>query len=165
MGVHIAVHASAYAAGSRPQVGEVVQNFGFHGLDGKAHQLSEFDGHYVLLEFWATWCEPCVHEIPVLKRAREVYAKRGLEILGMNSDRSPEKAQEFVARHQIPWPQSAPQSTKAFIQNDLKIKWYPTMILLNPPHTILLVSGNGKTPLNGDKLLEALGRLLPSSTP
>jgi len=157
--------ASSFAAGNRPQVGEVVQDFAFTGLDGKGHQLSEFGGHYVLLEFWATWCEPCVHEIPVLKKARELYGKRGLEILGMNSDRSLEKAQKFVSKNQVPWPQAEPQSTKALIKQELKVKWYPTMILLDPQRKILLVSGNGKNPLEGEQLLKELDRLLPSSTP
>jgi len=154
-----------FGAGKWPRVGEQVQNFGFSGLDGKQHQLSEFDGHYVLMEFWATWCEPCVREVPVLKRARELYQKRGLEILGLDNDRTLETVQEFVAKNQIPWVQAEPESTEIVMKNELTIAWYPTIILLDPQRKILLVSGNGKTPLSPDKLLKALDQLLPSGTP
>lgn len=164
VGVTLLLAASCFAQGNRPRAGEVLQNFAFTGLDGKTYHLSDLDGRYVLMEFWATWCEPCVHEIPVLKKARELYGKRGLEILGLNSDRSPEKARKFVAENQIPWLQVAPQSTKALIKHRLKVRWYPTIILLNPQHRVLLVLGNGKAFLPGAKLLKELNRLLPSGS-
>ena len=106
-----------------------------------------------------------MQEIPVLKRARELYQKRGLEILGLDSDRTLEEVQDFVAKNQIPWIQAAPESTAIVMKNELTIAWYPTIILLDPQRKILLVSGNGKIPLTPDKLLKALDLLLPSGTP
>jgi len=157
--------ASGFGAGKVPRTGEQVPNFTFTALDGKQHQLSEFDGHYVLLEFWATWCEPCVNEISVLKRARDLYQTRGLEILGLDSDRKLETLQEFVTKNQVPWLQSTPDSTSVVMKNDLRIGWYPTLILLDPQRKILLVSGNGRIPLKPSKLLEELDRLLPAGAP
>jgi peroxiredoxin len=161
----IGLAPGAFAAGNWPQVGEQVQNFAFTSLDGKQRQLSDYDGHYVLLEFWATWCPPCVKEIPVLKKALDLYQKRGLEILGLDGDRTLETVQEFVAKNQIPWLQATPESTKTIIDSELRIAWYPTLILLDPQRKILLVSGNGKTPLSPDELLEKLDQLLPAGIP
>jgi thiol-disulfide isomerase/thioredoxin len=144
-----------------PKPGMIVPDFRFTDFAGREHLLSDFHGHYVLMEFWATWCQPCVHEIPVLERARQLYQSRGLEILGLDSDGSLKKAQAFVAKDQIPWLQADPKSTKALIKKDLKIRWYPALILLDPQRTILFVSGNGGKPLTPDRLLKTLDQRLP----
>jgi peroxiredoxin len=157
--------ARAKVKSIRPLAGMKVPDFSFTDFAGHQHLLSDFHGHYVLMEFWATWCAPCLHEVPVLKKARELYHSRGLEILGLDSDQSLEKAQRFVMRDQIPWLQADPESTKTIIKNDLKITWYPALILLDPRRKILLVSGNGRTPLAPKELLSALDRQLPPRLP
>jgi len=154
---------SLLAAAQETGAGEQVADFTFTDFGGKQHRLSDYSGSYVLLDFWATWCGPCVKEVPVLKKAGELYQERGLQILGMNSDQKVEKAREFVQKNQIPWLQSAPQSTRQIIHGPLQVKWYPTMILLNPQHKILFVSGNGQPILTGRKLLKKLDELLPSA--
>lgn len=148
-----------------PEAGASVRDFQFTDLAGHEHRLSDLAGHYVLLEFWGTWCEGCVYEIPVLKKARELYGSRGLEILGLDNDLNLEAVQDFVAKNQLPWLQAAPASTQQIIQEEIKIAWYPTLILLDPQHKILLVSGNSKTPLSPEQLLTELDRLLPPEAP
>ena len=58
----------------------------FRDLDGRPHKLSEWDGKLVLLNFWATWCTPCLKEIPLLVEAQRRYGPRGLQIVGPAMD-------------------------------------------------------------------------------
>ncbi len=148
----------------RPKVSATLPDFSFADLAGHTHRLSDFTGRYVLLDFWATWCPPCIEEVGTLEKAYRKYRSRGLEIVGMNSDKRTQTARRFVKQHHIPWLQSSPASTKVVVRHDLKVRFYPTLILLDPQRKVLLVSGDGKTILAGSKLLNSLNRLLPSAS-
>jgi thiol-disulfide isomerase/thioredoxin len=141
--------------------GDLVTDFAFNDFSGEPHRLSDYSGHYVLLDFWATWCVPCLKEVPVLKKAIELYQVRGLRILGMNSDEKVDEARKFLEERKVSWPQSSPESTKRIVKSELGVKWYPAMILLDPQRRIVLVSGNGKSVLKGGKLLDKLNKILP----
>jgi thiol-disulfide isomerase/thioredoxin len=151
-------------AAQKPKPGDQVPDFVFTDFGGKQHRLSDYSGHYVLLDFWATWCGPCVKEVPTLRKAEELYQSRGLEILGLNSDEKVEKARKFLEEKPVSWEQSVPQTTKQIVDGELNVKWYPTMILLDPHRRIVFVSGNGKSRLKGKKLLKKLDEVLPPVT-
>lgn len=56
------------------------------GLDGQPRSLKDFPGKWLLVNFWATWCSPCMHEIPALIAAQTRYEKAGLQVLGVAMD-------------------------------------------------------------------------------
>ena len=56
------------------------------GLDGRPHRLGDWGGHALLVNFWASWCEPCRREIPLLERLRHERSAQGLEIVGIALD-------------------------------------------------------------------------------
>ena len=63
---------------------EVASDFAMTDSSGKSVRLSDFRGKVVLLNFWATWCEPCRIEIPMLKGLQQTYQDRGFTVLGVS---------------------------------------------------------------------------------
>jgi peroxiredoxin len=153
------------AAAKPPHCGDQVPDFAFTDFAGGEHHLSDFSGKYVLLDFWATWCQPCLKETPNLKLALERFQSRGLVIIGMNSDKKQENARRFVRENSIPWLQSSAASTRQVLHHVLKVKWYPTLILVGPQGKILAVSEGEKPPLYGPALLKTLDQMLPPGRP
>lgn len=81
-----------------PKVAEVAPDFSLTGLDGKSHRLSDFKGQVVFLNFWATWCAPCVLEMPSIERLYQSLKDKGLTVITINTDdsSSEEKVKKFV---------------------------------------------------------------------
>ncbi len=77
----------------------------FTALDGRKVNLADYRGKVVLLDFWATWCQPCVEELPRIKAAWEKFHARGFEILGISLDRDRAALERFLAKHDMTWPQ------------------------------------------------------------
>ena len=77
-------------------VGDKAFDFNRCSVDGKSVQMAEVlaDGEYLLLDFWASWCQPCLQQIPNVRRAYEKYHLKGLNIIGVSSD---EDVQEWRA--------------------------------------------------------------------
>lgn len=106
--VSVAVAATALAAGlSAPKLLELarggdppLRTAKFVDLDEKPRALAEWIGKLVVVNFWATWCAPCLEEIPLLMAARKSHAGIGVEIVGIAIDMAP-KVREFAAKLSI----------------------------------------------------------------
>ena len=77
----------------------------FKSTDGKEINLTNYKGKVVLVDFWATWCVPCVRAIPEVLSLYERYHSEGFEVLGISLDQDREALQQFVNKKKIPWPQ------------------------------------------------------------
>ncbi len=72
-------------------------------LEGHDHDISEWDGKVLLVNFWATWCPPCRHEIPDFIEVRSKYADRGFEIVGVAIDDA-DSVRDYVDVLEIDYP-------------------------------------------------------------
>ena len=71
--------------------------------DGVLHRLSDYRGKLLVVNFWATWCEPCRREMPLLSSLKREHAKDGVEIVGIAIDQRPDVA-KYASEHAIGYP-------------------------------------------------------------
>jgi cytochrome c biogenesis protein CcmG, thiol:disulfide interchange protein DsbE len=74
------------------------------GLDGRPVDLAALRGRPVVVNFWATWCEPCVREFPLLAKAATTHRGDRLAVVGVLTGDRPSEARAFVRRHGATWP-------------------------------------------------------------
>lgn len=150
------------------RLGATLPDFAFKTLDGTSKKLSDFRGKYLLIDFWGTWCGPCVGEIPFLKKVYETYKDKGFEVLGMDNElpdvtaddfaKGLVKVKEFVAKEGVTWTQAQTESIKPLYEKRFQIVAWPTMILLDRDGKILSVdrTSKGEAGLRGEKLAQTI---------
>ena len=79
-------------------------DFSLPQLDGQTLQLSSYRGKVVVLDFWATWCDPCREETPYLVELQKKYGDRGLQIIGISMDDGPEPVRGFYQQFHMNYP-------------------------------------------------------------
>jgi peroxiredoxin len=84
-------------------VGDLRPDLVLQDANGKPHSLSEFRGQRVLINFWATWCGPCLTEMPALNAAQRKFADQGGIVLGIAMD-EPSRVRDFLKAHPVGYP-------------------------------------------------------------
>lgn len=139
--------------------GATLPDFSYTGFDGSHHQFSDLHAKYRLLDFWATWCLPCVNDISSKKAVYARYHAHGFEILGIDGEeRRPNAAQNAIAEMGIPWPQA--KFDPHLIYGQFGVYQLPTFVLVDSHNTIVAVATNSSGELAGDPLGPLLARLL-----
>jgi thiol-disulfide isomerase/thioredoxin len=85
--------------------GAVFPDFDVKDLEGKPLSVSSYKGKVVLIDFWATWCGPCVAELPNVLKTYEKHHPKGLEVIGISLDQNKERLTKFISDKQVPWRQ------------------------------------------------------------
>ena len=112
-------------------IGRLAPDFELETLDGGRFRLSDWAGHPVVLNFWASWCAPCRREMPVLIRLQEQYREAGLIIVGVNIEEARSPAGDFAAEFGINF--ALPMDFDGAVTRRYGIGGQ-----LGPPHTMFL---------------------------
>ncbi len=91
-------------------------------VDGKDFSTTQYKGKVVLIDFWATWCHPCVAEIPRIKALYAKYHDQGLEVVGVSCDPDGAKLADYVKKNDMPWVQMWDKKAQV---NDNDDSWHP----------------------------------------
>ncbi|MBD3617404.1 MAG: TlpA family protein disulfide reductase [Gracilimonas sp.] len=137
--------------------GTEAPNFTAETLSGTKLTLSDLRGKYVMIDFWGTWCAPCIEALPVIKEAYDTYAGENFEIVGIANEPSMERFEDFVGREDLDWPQ-IPEiyEENNEIQELYSVNSYPTYYLVNPDGEIVEYG----MALSADNLIETLAKYL-----
>ena len=142
------VKEELYPAG---KVGSAVAEFTVKDNDGKEVTLASLrEGKkYVLIDFWASWCNPCRKEIPNLKNLYKLYGDKGFQIVSISIDKKKAEWEKALEEEQLPWPNFLDETGVADLY---KVRFVPTMYLIDAQGT--LVGENLRGQALADKLKE-----------
>ena len=124
---------------------------------GVSHSLSEYvgKGHYILVDFWASWCGPCLGEMPNVKAAYDRFHAKGFDIVGLSFDANDDAWKAAINRFEMPWTNlSDLKGWESAASKKYKIDSIPDNILVGPDGRIV---ANG---LRGKALQQKLAELL-----
>ncbi len=126
-------------------------------LNGQPFDQKSLAGKVVLVDFWATWCGPCVAEIPNVLAQYEKYRGQGFEVVGVSLDEDREALEKFVAEQKVPWPVLYEKPQGEGWQHPLAtyygISGIPTVILIGRDGKVITLNARG------EKLGEELDKL------
>ncbi len=133
-------------------IGKVAPNFTLTDMKGNKFSLEDLRGKYILLDFWAGWCQPCRIENPNLVKVYERFGGNEFEIVGISLDRSEEDMLEAVKEDGLTWTIAFDQDNE--VATEYSIQSIPTTLLLDKNGVIIDKN------LRGDAISEKLATLL-----
>jgi len=166
LGLTLAVAAPLWAHAPRYHQAALVEferpvpapAFRLSAMDGAPVRLEDFRGRFVLVNFWATWCPPCVREMPTLERLSQLLAEEPFTVLAVSVDaEGAAKVRPFLARLGVTFPVALdPQSRAAgrYGANDL-----PATFLVDPQGRVI-VAAKGERDWADPKLVEYLREVI-----
>jgi thiol-disulfide isomerase/thioredoxin len=126
-------------------------------LEGERLQLSSLRGRVVLLDFWATWCAPCLASLPALGSLAEKLAGQPFTLVSISNDQNGARLREFLARHRPGWPQFWDGNGAAARQ--FGVTTLPTFVLLDAAgKTVSVMQGWGRS--SAGRLSTEIGKAL-----
>jgi thiol-disulfide isomerase/thioredoxin len=141
-----------------PDAGRTAPPIAATTLDGKPLSLDDFKGRYVLLDFWATWCGPCIKEIPQLQSVYDAFGKdERFAIVSLSIDEKIDQPKEFQEARKLPWTQAfIGQEIHGPIPQSFGVRAIPAFVLIGPEGKIVARG------MRGEEIKAAVSKVLAS---
>jgi len=137
--VALALSNALFAAGTLSAgSGEPAPSLALRDIDGREVRLDAFRGRTVIVNFWATWCAPCVAEMPSLERLRDALAEDGAEVLAVNLQENAARIRPFAEKLGLSMPLLRDHDGSARKAWDVRV--FPTTFVVGPDQRIALVA-------------------------
>ena len=127
----VAPHLQIYNA----EIGEQAPMFELTADDGSGASLGDYRGKYVLLNFWATWCPPCIQELPSLNTLHRELEPNGLVVLGISVDENKQAYENFLERFNVAFP--TVRDPEMAVASRYGTSMYPETYLIDPDGYVL----------------------------
>lgn len=129
------------------RIGEQAPQFVAKTLDGKPFELSDLRGKIVLVDFWATWCGPCIAEMPNIRKTLDKYGEDGdFVVLGISLDNDEKTVGKFIRKREIPWAQIVTgPADKSAIAQQYFVAGIPATFLIGPDGKVVAKNLRGKS--------------------
>jgi thiol-disulfide isomerase/thioredoxin len=132
--------AAAWAAGGtmKPWSGGATPPLALRDLDGKEHKLADYRGKVVVLNFWATWCDPCREEMPSMQRLQEKLAGKPFAILAVDYGEGAPRIRDFLKNVPVHFTVLLDRDTSA--ATAWKVKVLPTTLVIDAEQRVRFVA-------------------------
>lgn len=145
--------------GSRvPAVGTAAEDFRLVDLEGKGHNLSQYHGKVVLVNFWATWCKPCTTEMPAMQAMYDKLRDKGFVVLAVNELEDEAKVREHIQQHGHTFPVLMDRDNK--VANQFGVFGLPVSVFIDEKGVVQEYIKGGL--LTEQVILDAVARIQKS---
>jgi len=133
-------------------------------MDRSTVSVADLNDKLTVVEFWATWCGPCVQMLPHLKEMNETYAPRGVELISVSLDRKAADAQRFIQKNQMTWAQAHEGSQPRPLSDQWGVSGIPHAFIIAPGGEVLWRGHPARMEAEIEKALEVHGDKLVASS-
>lgn len=137
------LYINFFTSKERVKVGSTAPDFVLTDLEGNKHQLSDYRGKGVFLNFWGTWCKPCEKEMPYIENQYDYYKTLGVEVLAVNIAESNVAVKGFADKHNLSFP--IPIDKDKQVLDAYGVKPLPTTFLIDKEGKVVEITSGSMT--------------------